>query len=246
MSALGDIDNKGLLDPPPSTLRSPALPVTQGEFRLVCRTVGAFAHTGPWAALRALVRFFFAPLALVARYLPDNGIVVDIGCGQGHFLKYCSLLGYHSLVGLDPSLRGLRRARSTLARAVILVQARAEDLPVQACQGIVALDVLYLLDREKQESFLARAAAVLPSQGLLLIKTMAPERCIQQWINRLQEHIAVKMLRITMGSTFCFRTQEDWVSLCERMGFHAEVIPLWKGYLHPHVLVVARRTTEQV
>jgi SAM-dependent methyltransferase len=171
---------------------------------------------------------------------------VDVGCGQGHFLTYCTLMGFQSLVGLDPSLRGLRRAQSILPGTVVLIQARAEELPVRFCQGIVVLDVLYLLDRQKQESFLARAAAVLPPQGRLLIKTMAPEKRIRQRINRLQEHIAVKMLRITLGDAFQFRTREDWVSLCERNGFQAEVIPLWTGYLHPHVLVVATRTTEQV
>lgn len=192
------------------------------------------------------MRFFSAPLTRVARHLPDHGTIVDVGCGQGHFLQYCALAGFRSLVGLDPSMRGLRRARSAVPSGVVLVQARAEELPIHSCQGIVALDVLYLLDREKQEAFLARAAAALPPRGLLLIKTMASEKRIRQWINRLQEHIAVKILRITLGDTFQFRTCNGWISLCERMGFHAQVIPLWTGYLHPHVLIVATRTAERV
>jgi SAM-dependent methyltransferase len=169
---------------------------------------------------------------------------VDAGCGQGHFLQYCALAGFRPLLGFDPSMRGLRRASSALSPEIALVQARAEQLPVRACQAIVALDVLYLLDQDKQETFLARASVVLPPGGVLLIKTMDPERRLRQLLNRAQEHVAVKMLHITMGDTFHFRTCTDWVALCERLGFHARVVPLWRGYLHPHVLIAARRAAQ--
>jgi len=208
---------------------------------LFFRTLSAYAVLGPWPVLRAAVRFFTAPLARVADSLPEKGLILDVGCGQGHFLRYCSFIGHKNLIGVEPSLRGLRRGRLILPEEVALIQAKAEEIPVSICTAIVALDVLYLLSPVKQEAFLDQAASILPPGGILLIKTMDPKRKVRQFFNRFQETLAVRIFRLTLGKDFFFRQTSQWVDLCEKRGFKAEVIPLWNGYLHPHVLIKATR-----
>lgn len=208
--------------------------------RALVRTVAVYASRGPWPALRALWRFASAPLAVVAASLPTDGIVVDVGCGQGHFLRFCHERGVRRLVGIEPSLRGLSRARRCLPPHVLLVHGCAQHLPVRKVDCVVALDVLYLLEHRQQEMFIAAVASALRPGGVLLVKTMDPGRRYRQAINRLQEWCAVKVLRITLGRDFFFRSVDEWVSLCERYGMRARGVPLWRGYVHPHVLIVAR------
>ncbi len=207
----------------------------------VVRTLLGYAAFGPWPATRAAVRFLTAPLGRVTDFLPEEGLILDVGCGQGHFLRYCSFIGHKNLIGVEPSLRGLRRGREILPKEVALIQARAQELPISICTTIVALDVLYLLSPSKQERFLDQAALTLPPGGVLLIKTMDPKREVRQFFNRFQETLAVRIFRLTMGKDFFFRQTSQWVDLCEKRGFKAEVVPLWKGYLHPHVLIKATR-----
>ncbi len=212
-----------------------------GPARAWWRTLRVYAAHGPWPLFRAFWRFTSAPLRRVAAFVPRDGIVVDVGCGQGHFLRYCHELGHRRLVGIEPSPRALARARKCLPAHVALVRGRAEALPLREAATVAALDVLYLLEPQGQEMFIAQAASVLRRGGLLLIKTMEPSRTVRQMVNRIQEWIAVKVLRITLGRDFSFRTARDWVALCEAQGLHAQTVPLWRGYLHPHVLIVARR-----
>ncbi|MBN1424998.1 class I SAM-dependent methyltransferase [Candidatus Fermentibacteria bacterium] len=204
------------------------------------RTLRAYASQGPWPLTRALWRFVSAPLVQVAAMLPPEGVIVDIGCGQGHFLRYCHEIGKRELVGIEPSARSLSRARCCLPPGVALVQAWAEELPVRNVACAVVLDVLYLLEPDRQEVFIAAIASALQPGGLLFIKTMEPARTIRQTVNRFQEWLAVRVLRITLGREFFFRSSSEWVALCRRHGLQAKSVPMWRGYLHPHVLIVAR------
>jgi len=218
----------------------PCSAVTHTSRPAVFRTFLTYAARGPWPLTRAVWRFLSAPLVQVAALLPDNDTVVDVGCGQGHFLRYCHERGMRRLVGLELSGRSLARASTCLPTSVRLVQGRAQELPVRRAAAIVALDVLYLLEPEQQEMFIAAAASALRPGGLLLIKTMEPTREIRQMANRLQEWLAVRVLHITLGRDFFFRSASEWVALCQSHGMQAYDVPLWRGYLHPHVLIVAR------
>jgi SAM-dependent methyltransferase len=86
-----------------------------------CETCG-FHHVYPYPDDAFLSRFYSqyemptaqANLAetarLLARNLPRAATVVDIGCGDGSFLKELHALGFEKLVGFDQS-PGLERAR---------------------------------------------------------------------------------------------------------------------------------------
>ncbi|MCU0611650.1 MAG: class I SAM-dependent methyltransferase [Candidatus Eisenbacteria bacterium] len=214
---------------------------TAQDLAALARTLCAYAVGGPWPLLRASWRFASAPLARVAAVLPQEGTIVDVGCGQGHFLRYCLETGHQRLIGVELSSRSLTRARVCLPPAVRLVRAAAETLPLRGAACVVVLDVLYLLEPRSQEMFLASAAVALQPGGFLIIKTMEPSRRIRQTLNRLQEWLAVRVLHITLGRDFHFRSSTEWVSLCRRHGMSAYSVPLWRGYVHPHVMIVARR-----
>ncbi len=205
------------------------------------RVLTAYAKAGLWPFFRALIRFLSVPLARVAEHMPEHGVIIDVGSGQGHFLLYCAHRGFRKLVGIEPSLDGLRRARAVLPDTVLLAQGRAQSLPISRCAAVTALDVMYLVDPAGQEVFLARVFELLEPGGVLLLKTMDPSRRLRQFVNTLQETLAVKVLGITLGGEFHFRRAEEWVTLCERSGFIAKAVPLWHGYLHPHLLIVAVR-----
>lgn len=213
----------------------------KGHGAALWATLVAYATAGPWPLLRAATRFATAPLARLASLLPPEGVVVDVGCGQGHFLRYCHERGMRRLVGIEPSPQGARRARRLLPSSVLVVRGVAQRLPIARASAVVAADVLYLLEPSHQEAFIAQAAGALQPGGTLVIKTMEPSRRIRQALNRAQEWLAVKVLGITWGHQFCFRRSEEWARLCRQEGLEPTVLPLWRGYLHPHVAIVARK-----
>jgi len=206
-----------------------------------CSVIIRYLRHGFWPFFRALVRFCSAPLSRIVAYIPKDGYTVDIGCGQGHFLAYCRQKGYQGLVGIEPSTRATRRARSILPPGVAIIAGNAATLPLRSCRALVIIDVLYLMSPEDQVSFVSYAASIIESGGVLLVKTMDPTRRVRQKLNVIQEFIAVKLLGITLGSTFHFRTPGEWIDIMEKHGLEAYSIPLWKWFIHPHVLIVGRR-----
>jgi O-methyltransferase involved in polyketide biosynthesis len=106
---------------------------------------------------------------------------------------------------------------------------------------VTVLDVLYLVPYDVQERLLAACATRLAPGGVIVLKETAEVPRWKAWLNRVEETLAVRVLRLTVGGRFYFRTRADWHALFERLGFAVETIPLDRGYYHPHVLFVARK-----
>lgn len=109
-----------ILDPIPDELWHKSKPV-KGTKLGFCKTCG-FHHVDPYPSVEYLTEFYGqyemptpqANLAETARLLAGclqpNAKVVDMGCGDGGFLKEMHALGFNNLVGFDQS-PGLERAQ---------------------------------------------------------------------------------------------------------------------------------------
>jgi SAM-dependent methyltransferase len=193
------------------------------------------------------IRMALCPFARLAAFVPTAGLVVDLGCGHGLFA--CALAlesARRCVVGVEPSpakLAAARMARQRLGR-VDFVQGDALANPVCGpCQAILLIDVLYLLAPGQQEAVLRACLNRLAPGGTLLIKTMDDRPRWKAALNELQEWLAVRMLRVTLGTgrAFAFRPLAEWQALCEAIGFAASVVRLDVGYYHPHGAVIGVR-----
>ena len=115
------------------------------------------------------------------------------------------------------------------------------DVPLP--QAVTILDVFYLIPCEIQERLLGVCVGNLAPGGVIVLKEMAERPRWKVWLNWLEETLAVRVLRITVGSKFYFRTRADWQAIFQRLGFTVETIPLDRGYYHPHVVFVARKSS---
>jgi uncharacterized protein (DUF2062 family) len=118
--------------------------------------------------------------------LPQEGTLLDIGCGQGLMLSMLAtaraeyLLGNWpdwpppplslSLVGIELRARVARRARAALEGAATIETAdiAAKDLP--ACTAVLMFDVLQMLAPDDQTRLLERVRAALCDRGVLVVR----------------------------------------------------------------------------
>lgn len=124
--------------------------------------------------------FAIAELAPVAgRFLPGGGRALEIGCGYGRNLVALATLDARLVVGSDPLMDELRRARGRVDAAdprapVALVRQEDERLPFRdgSFDLVVLWQVLeHVFGRERKRAVIGEALRVLKPGGHVLIET---------------------------------------------------------------------------
>ena len=193
-------------------------------------------------AVRAHVRVRWAtcPFPRVAASVPARGRVLEIGCGYGLFSSYLALTGPgRQVVGTDVDPGKIAHAPTSLPNARFEV-AVAGQVPAGPWDAVVVVDVLYLIDPAGQESLVRRCVVELAAGGVLVVKEMAMAPKWKAAWNRVQETLAVRVLRITEGGGLTFlhpKTVGGWMAKAGLAVGHQRVD---RGYPHPHHLLVGR------
>jgi len=215
--------------------------------RAILRQAQALYAGAPWRdRLHVAGRLALCPFARLAEFVPPAGLIVDLGCGHGLFANALALESPERfVVGVEPAARkvALARAARPARGRVEFVQGDALSPPLAGpWQAALLIDVLYLFDPHRQERLLRTCADRLAPGGVLVLKEMDERPRWKARLNWLEEWLAVRVLRITLGgSAFTFRPLAEWAALCQRLGFETRVVRLDRGYYHPHGVVVGVR-----
>lgn len=101
-------------------------------------------------------------LRLTAASLPHGGALLDLGCGDGHFLRQCGRIRPDlRLFGFDPGWEGR-------AEGFVLARSLAE-LPDGVCDAVCAFEVLEHLDDPELAEFFEQSRRILPACGLWIL-----------------------------------------------------------------------------
>lgn len=193
-------------------------------------------------------------------YLPAQGHVVDIGCGQGLLASLLAAVDVAQAAGTWPAdwppapagnrYTGIELMPRDVARAEAAVGARASkptficgdmrSVPLPPCDAVVILDVLHYVDPAAQAALLARVAVALRPGGRLLLRVgdAASRRgfVVSQWVDRI-----VTMVRGHRAPPTHGRPLRDWIALLQSRGFAVQPVPMSQGTPFANVLLVAER-----
>ncbi|HNN92876.1 MAG TPA: class I SAM-dependent methyltransferase [Pseudomonadota bacterium] len=201
-----------------------------------------------WTRFHVNVRWRLFPFPALLPYAPATGLAVDLGCGHGLLPFFLATeRPALRLLGSDPDGQKIGLAQQVAQRHHIhnveFVTALAQDTEYPECDWISLVDVLYLVPYETQEALLRRAVARLRPGGRLMIKEMAERPRWKVAWGQAQEILAVRVLHLSHGHSFYFRSEADWLALLTSLGLRTSVLPLDAGYLHPHVLFIGENAS---
>lgn len=181
-------------------------------------------------------RFFLRARSLITHYdelareLPTEGRLLDLGCGHG-LLAFCLSLGHpgREVIAIDHDAERMRVAQLAALRLPVEMRPRFEVGDLRKClasvapgslDGIAMLDVLHYFDRATQEMLLGDAGRAVKSGGTLIMRDVDSDAGTKFRANRFYERIATG-IRFTKSTaqTLQFRGRREWTALVEVSGF---------------------------
>lgn len=175
-------------------------------------------------------RAFLSDLALVERYVPKKGFIVDLGCGHGLFacvLREASPT--RRVLGIDLDPRKIEVARGAIQDTQWL-RFEVGDIVASAppkCDAVTIVDVLYLLPFEAQEQVFKNAASALGEGAPLIVKAQERKMDPRYALTYAQEIVTVS-LGFTRGGRekFYFPSREQALAMFDRAGFVVDVVEM--------------------
>lgn len=180
---------------------------------------------------------------------PDEGRVLDLGCGRGLML---ALVAAHyrrrkpggapgvRLCGLDYRLRMVRIARRALGDTAEVEHADLAACALPPCRVAMLFDVLHCLPEPAQESLLGRLRDSVEPGGTLAVREANAAGGWRFTVAQLWNRF-VATCQGRWGRRFRFRTVSEWTAMLERFGFTLQESPRDASVGRANVLLVARR-----
>jgi len=213
-----------------------------------------------WEFVRGKLRHDPLYFTLLARGgLPEDGLLLDLGCGRGILMSLLATARAQAARGIFPQgwtapgpglrLHGIdlrekaaRAAREALGDEATIATAdlrafRHGELPESA--AIFLLDVLHYLAPEEQERLLDRAAAALAPGGVLVVREADAAAGSAFARTRAAERLAA-ILRGDLRQRLAFRSAAQWTASLEARDLAVRAVPMSRGTPFANVLLEAR------
>jgi trans-aconitate methyltransferase len=200
--------------------------------------------------LTILARLVFCARSItdiLDRYLPERGLIVDLGCGYGiisHLVS--SAHSDRSVIGVDMSSRRIEVAKSGVnhSNSIEFRAADVREFQIPRCSAVVMIDILYMLTFQEQERLLSRCYEKLCDNGVVVIKDNCKSPYWKYAYAYIEDVIKTKLevygKEVAENSSRYWDVQE-FLDLLSRIGFRAEAIPLKSHLPYPGIFYVCRK-----
>ena len=137
-------------------------------------------------SLYSLLRTTTLPLKEIDYYLPNQGLIVDLGCGKGIIAEFLSRRTERLVVGVDKLKKNLPKK---CPKNLMFKSADITAYKIKNVQGIVISDVLHHLNLKDQKGLLKNIAKNINKQGILVVKEIDASEFIRSSLSRFWDFV---------------------------------------------------------
>ena len=199
----------------------------------------------PFERTYATIRFsILRPklLSVMDLLLPDEGRILDIGCGFGLFAAYFGQTQpARRILGVDPDERRIQMARRVCERLGLdgheFHAGDARDVAIEGTfAGAYVLDVMHHIPARDQLPLLARLRDLLAPRGVLVVKDITTEPVFGLEFTRLLDRVMVGW-----EEPLAYRHHREWGEMLTSLGFHVRMVRVPDVLPYPHVVIAATK-----
>ena len=190
----------------------------------------------------AFIRFKIIHLRFleeIEQYLPDDGEILDLGCGFGLFAMYMALCKPNAhVIGLDVNARRLQTAQTAANKLGIRnISFAHHDLnnwrPSQPIAAAYALDVFHHIPVTNGNRLLSDLFAQIKTGGRFLLKDIDTQPRGMLWFTYWLDVL------MSPRDDFHYRSAGEWQRQLTASGFAPIYLHyLWDILPYPHILLI--------
>ncbi len=197
-----------------------------------------YTKIGFLTSLYVKLRWFFCQFEKIEERIPENGVILDIGCGYGILSNLLALKSeYRNVVGVDISKKRIDIARKTIGsrKNIEFLQANIAEIELKPCDAIIMSDFLHHIPYTLQEQILSKSREKLSENGILLIKEMDKEPFWKFRISYILDKLLNPQNRLYHQSSHELR------ELLENIGFDMKKTSIHEGTPFTDVIYECRK-----
>jgi 2-polyprenyl-3-methyl-5-hydroxy-6-metoxy-1,4-benzoquinol methylase len=193
------------------------------------------------------LRWRLTPYLAMAKYLPHEGKILDLGCGHGLLsLALAMESSKRQVHGIDHDETRVQAANAAASGVPNLSfqTGNVLDPPTGCYAGIAMIDVMHYFEPKLQEKIFQQVYQALEPQGCYLVREVDPAGGgAASWFNRFYEKIAT-LTGFTRAEKpeLHFRTPSGWIQALESVGFQV-TSERCSSKLFADILYVCRKNT---
>jgi len=200
-----------------------------------------YKKSGARALLYTIIKWGLTPFEEMERHVPGQGLVLDLGCGNGLFSNYLAVRSPdRKVVGIDSSGARINTAQS-VARDngytnISFCRRDVQGFNVSLCKCVILSDFLHHISYADQEDLVKRSFTGLEKGGVIIIKE----------IDRRPRHKFIFSFIVdyllNIGSNLYHRDTVDFQRMLAEIGFtDISAIPLSRHLPFSNVLYIGRK-----
>jgi SAM-dependent methyltransferase len=188
------------------------------------RVRALYAGASPITRLYIKLRSGYYPLETYLSFLPAQGRIADVGCGDGVLSCLVAVLRPDATVtGLEPDAR--RRDKAAAAAKglpnVEIVDGDWQRLGADNYAAVLLVDTLHHIPYGEQAGALRTIADALAPGGVALINETDPSQRPRWWWNWLSD-----VLLYPAQTRCCFRRPDEMRRMLQEAGLSVTTVPL--------------------
>lgn len=131
-------------------------------------------------------RKLILPLDKIDSALPNTGVILDLGCGQGLIAEYLAQQGNRRVIGIDSNIK--RLPESSFPN-LTYKKGDITKITFGQINGVVISDVLHHLQAKHQLLLLSKIHRNLKNGGVLVIKEIDTGEFIRSKLSKLWDFL---------------------------------------------------------
>ena len=214
------------------------------------RPLTDFQELGLLRRIQARSRRKALELELLERDLPREGLLLDLGCGQGIAVEWLARRSSSAtVIGVDLDEEKIAQARNLAANLpnVRFVASRFEEylsaIAPGSVAGVLLADVLSSMPHADQDALFRRLPEIVGPGGRAVILFVDTRPRLRAAANAVRSWIVCHVLRLSRsaGARFFYRSRADLRARLEAAGFDVVRDEPRRGFAPMRRLVAERR-----